>query len=632
MRLRDTTRFLDPTSLSARKAGQAQLVFQDGITRETIRRRPHSPSQERGRGAQLVDVDGDERIDFLFNHASLIHGHCYPPVTNAITEQANRIGAVSFPSGLEEQLGRELLQRTVIRPARIRFVNSGTEAVMLAIGAARRATGRPKILRFDGCYHGSLLALGPGHDPARRGTGEVVCAFNDPAEVEEALEREGPRLACVLLDPYPSRGALAPAHRDFLAVVESLRRRHGVLLVVDEIVSSRLAYQGAASQLGLSPDVVCLGKYIGGGLPVGAVVMRPELAALFASERGPVIAHGGTFNGNPVTMAAGIACLRHLDDDQIGRINALTAALAPSCKESSAVTARSGRCNTPAPCSTFGRGGHRRTRQGMRASPRTGVSSPGSPSSCSVMVWCSRRRGLAAWPPLPRPATWSTCSTPWTGSWPTPPVPGQAMVRDRRGSSPITARLLAERVLDPGRGAEAERLEHNGEQAVVANQQYELYHAALAERGRKPRVGGVVHAAVGDDPGHEPPGGLAGVGTCRRKATAQPVQVVPRQQSRGRGHGLVGAPLVAGAPVRGHGEDGGLGGLPRQRGLLPKRRPDPLNRVPDGRRPEQRVERSQQLPRRADHGRDLREPGARGDHGPVQPPGLRGHDRREQRS
>jgi glutamate-1-semialdehyde aminotransferase len=234
MRLRDTTRFLDPTSLSARKARQAQLVFQDGITRETIRRRPHSPSQERGWGAQLVDVDGDDRIDFLFNHASLIHGHCYPPVTNAITEQANRIGAVSFPSGLEEQLGRELLQRTVIRPARIRFVNSGTEAVMLAIGAARRATGRPKILRFDGCYHGSLLALGPGHDPAGRGTGEVVCAFNDPAEVEDAS-------TC-------------------------------------------------------SP--------------------RP---------------------------------------------------LAPSCNESSAVTARSGRCNTPAPCSTFGRGGHRRTRQGMRA-------------------------------------------------------------------------------------------------------------------------------------------------------------------------------------------------------------------------------------------------------------------------
>jgi glutamate-1-semialdehyde 2,1-aminomutase len=333
MRLRDTTRFLDPTSVSAGQARQAQLVFQDGITRETIRRRPHSPSQERGRGAQLVDVDGDERIDFLFNHASLIHGHCYPPVTNAITEQANRMGAVSFPSGLEEQLGRELLQRTAIRPARIRFVNSGTEAVMLAIGAARRATGRPKILRFDGCYHGSLLALGPDHDPVRRGTSEVVCAFNDPAEVREALEREGPELACVLLDPYPSRGALAPPHRDFLAVVESLRRRHGVLLVVDEIVSSRLAYQGAASQLGLAPDLVCLGKYIGGGLPIGAVVMRQELAALFASERGPVIAHGGTFNGNPVTMAAGIACLRHLGNDQIGRINALTAALRTELQE-----------------------------------------------------------------------------------------------------------------------------------------------------------------------------------------------------------------------------------------------------------------------------------------------------------
>jgi glutamate-1-semialdehyde 2,1-aminomutase len=327
MRLRDTTRFLDPKSVSARQVQQAWRVFPDGITRETIRRNPHNPGQDRGRGSQLVDVDGDERIDFLFNHASLIHGHCYPPVTKAITEQANRLGAVSFPSGLEEQLGRELLQRTVIRPGSMRFVNSGTEAVMLAIRAAREATGRPKILRFEGCYHGSLLAHRPDQNPIRRDRDEVVCAYNNPAQVQQALEREGHQLACVLLDPCPSRGALAPAQQDFLAVVESLRQRQGVMLVIDEIVSSRVAYRGATSQLGLSPDLICLGKYIGGGLPVGAVVMRPELAALFASERGPVIAHGGTFNGNPVTMAAGIACLRHLDNDQIGRINALTAAL-----------------------------------------------------------------------------------------------------------------------------------------------------------------------------------------------------------------------------------------------------------------------------------------------------------------
>jgi glutamate-1-semialdehyde 2,1-aminomutase len=332
MRLRDTTRFLDPGSASARQVRQAQRVFPDGITRETIRRHPHSPSQDRGRGAHLVDVDGDERIDFLFNHASLIHGHCYPPVTRAITEQVGRIGAVSFPSGLEERLGRELLRRTAIRPARIRFVNSGTEAVMLAIRTAREATGRSRILRFDGCYHGSLLTAGPGPGPAGRGRDEVVCAFNDPAQARAALEREGPRLACVLLDPCPSRGALAPAERDFLAVVESLRRRHGVLLVVDEVVSSRLAFQGATSQLELSPDLICLGKHIGGGLPIGAVVMRPELAALFTSGSGPVIAHGGTFNGNPVTMAAGVACLSDLDRDRLGRINALTGALSESLR------------------------------------------------------------------------------------------------------------------------------------------------------------------------------------------------------------------------------------------------------------------------------------------------------------
>jgi glutamate-1-semialdehyde 2,1-aminomutase len=339
MRLLDTERFLDPTSSSAKHAEQARSVFPDGITRETIRRDPYSPTQHHGQGSQLVDVDGDERIDFLFNHCSLIHGHCYPPVASAIAEQANRIGAMSFPSGLEERLGRELLQRVAIQPARIRLVNSGTEAVMLAVETAREKTRRSKILRFRGCYHGSQLPIRRDLDPARVSTQEVLCAFNDPAAVQRTFEREGDRLACVLLDPWPSRGALAPARPDFLAAIESLRRRHGVLLVVDEVMSSRTAYQGASSQLNLSPDIICLGKYIGGGLPIGAIAMRPDLAMLFSWESGPAIAHGGTFNGNPLTMAAGIACLGDLDEQQIGRVNALTEDL---CSELHTVFSRRG--------------------------------------------------------------------------------------------------------------------------------------------------------------------------------------------------------------------------------------------------------------------------------------------------
>jgi glutamate-1-semialdehyde 2,1-aminomutase len=286
-----------------------------------------------------VDVDGDERIDFLFNYTSLIHGHCYPPVTTAIAEQANRIGAMSFPSGLEERLGRELLRRVAIRPARIRLVNSGTEAVMLAIQTAREATGRSRILRFRGCYHGSHLPIRRDLDGTGAGTNEVLCAFNDPAGVRETFEREGDQLACVLLDPWPSRGALAPARPDFIAVIDSLRRRHGVLLVVDEVMSSRTAYQGASSQLELAPDLICLGKYIGGGLPVGAIAMHADLATLFSRESGPAIAHGGTFNGNPLTMAAGIACLDDLNEQQIARINALTEDF---CAELHAVFSRRG--------------------------------------------------------------------------------------------------------------------------------------------------------------------------------------------------------------------------------------------------------------------------------------------------
>ena len=340
MRLLHTERFLDPTSSSAKHARHAQVVFPDGITRETIRRDPYSPTQHHGQGSQLVDVDGDERIDFLFNYTTLIHGHCYPPVASAIAEQANRIGAVSFPSGLEERLGRELLRRVTIQPARIRLVNSGTEAVMLAIQTAREATGRSRILRFRGCYHGSQLPIHRDMEAKQARTNEVLCAFNDPDGVQETFEREGDQLACVLLDPWPSRGALAPAQPDFLAVIDLLRRRHGALLIVDEVMSSRTAYQGASSQLDLAPDLICLGKYIGGGLPVGAVAMRPDLAGLFSGKSGPpAIAHGGTFNGNPLTMAAGIACLDDLDEQQIGRLNALTEDL---CAELRAVFSRRG--------------------------------------------------------------------------------------------------------------------------------------------------------------------------------------------------------------------------------------------------------------------------------------------------
>jgi glutamate-1-semialdehyde 2,1-aminomutase len=337
MQLRRTARFLDPGSPSERHARRARSVFPDGITRETIRRHPYSPSQARGLGSRLIDVEGEERIDFLFNYTSLIHGHCYPPVIDAISGQARRLGAVSFPSGIEEALGRELLRRVAIAPGRIRFVNSGTEAVMLAVRTACAATGRHRLLRFEGCYHGSQLPMRRDPGSGWIGIDMEVCAFNSPEQVKEAFRRCGRELACVLLDPCPTRGALAVAEPAFLAAIESLRQQYGVLLVVDEVVSSRASYSGLAGQLGIAADLICLGKYIGGGLPVGAIVMRSDLASLFSAESGPAVAHSGTFNGNALTMAAGLACLERLDRAQIERINALTAHL---CRELRAVFSR----------------------------------------------------------------------------------------------------------------------------------------------------------------------------------------------------------------------------------------------------------------------------------------------------
>jgi glutamate-1-semialdehyde 2,1-aminomutase len=209
---------------------------------------------------------------------------------------------------------------------RVRFANSGTEAVMLALRIARAFTGRPKILRFARSYHGTYDAV---CDDGARGVAPAVwdtvvtVPLGDESAFRTALDRHGDDLACVLVDLMPNRPGLVPATEEFARLLREETAARGILLVVDEVITFRLATAGLHSLYGLSPDLVTLGKTIGGGLPVGAVAGRADVLGVTDPRREGGVELGGTFTANPLTMAAGLTAMRLLDADEIARINRL---------------------------------------------------------------------------------------------------------------------------------------------------------------------------------------------------------------------------------------------------------------------------------------------------------------------
>lgn len=307
----------------------ADAVLPGGYGRSTLAVGPSSPNAVRGAGYRLWDDRGAELIDANNNFTTLIHGHADP----TITEQASRALADGASFGLPHASEVDHAQRLVARFAgldQVRYANSGTEAVMTAVRVARAYTGRDLIVVTDGAYHGLADAVLPsGGRRSIRGLGAgglgdtLVLPIADPAALAAALDEHGPRIAAVLLDLLPNRAGLMPVSDEVVAAVERARARFGTLLIVDEVVSFRLGWSGLAAARGVRPDLVTVGKLIGGGLPVGAVVGRAEVMSALDpfNERG--IEHGGTMTANPVTMAAGIAALDRFDAAAVERLNAL---------------------------------------------------------------------------------------------------------------------------------------------------------------------------------------------------------------------------------------------------------------------------------------------------------------------
>jgi glutamate-1-semialdehyde 2,1-aminomutase len=302
---------------------RAAAVMPHGNTRTTLYVEPTPPYAVRGHGCLVWDQLGHEVVDCNNNYTSLIHGHGFAPVVDALAVQAPLGTAFGLPTESEITLAEILVGRTGL--AQWRFCNSGTEAVMAAIRAARAFTGRELVVRFEGSYHGTSDAVAapsaPGV-PAAVSDNSLTLPRGDVDALATVMEHRGHEVAVVILDLMPNRAGLVPAAALFVQHVRDLTRRHGALLHIDEVITFRLESGGLHTRYDIAPDLVTLGKVVGGGLPIGALGGTAEVMAVFDPTAG-VVSWGGTFSANPLSMAAGLAALAVYDEDAIATLNSL---------------------------------------------------------------------------------------------------------------------------------------------------------------------------------------------------------------------------------------------------------------------------------------------------------------------
>ncbi|MGH7335756.1 MAG: aspartate aminotransferase family protein [Candidatus Rokuibacteriota bacterium] len=333
------------------KTGRSRALFEEalqampgGNSRTTTFFDPYPFYLQRGQGAHIWDEDGNDRLDFNGNYTSLILGHAPPDVVEAVQRVAAT--GLSFPGPTEYEIRlAEAITRRLPSIERVRFTNSGTEATMNAVRLARAFTGRPKIAKFEGAFHGThdwvMVSVTP--DPKLAGSRKrpksvawsaglppailknvVVLPWNDSEACEAILAKEARNLAAVIVDPLLANAGLIPPTEGFLARLRAVTERLGILLIFDEVITFRVAAGGAQERFSVRPDLTTLGKIIGGGLAVGAFGGRADVMSLYDPRGGSArISQGGTFNANPLTMAAGLATLGALSPEAYARLGAL---------------------------------------------------------------------------------------------------------------------------------------------------------------------------------------------------------------------------------------------------------------------------------------------------------------------
>ena len=333
-------RSLTPTSHEYFLEGREYLPGSD--SRSPLFHPPYPVVLEEGDGCWLLDVDGNELLDFTGNHTSLVLGYKHPRVLDAVRRQLEKGTAFPGLTAPQIRLARSLCER-VPSLERVRFTSSGTEATMNAVRAARAFTGRHKIAKIEGGYNGSWDDVMVSTHPSGEQSGDVlrpvaapaslgltpasvddvvVLPFNEAEAAARLIEQQGEHLAAVIVEPVLGSAGMIPAERGYLEMLREVTERLGILLILDEVVSFRVAYGGAEEHYGVTPDLSCLGKLIGGGFPLGVFGGRSDVMAMFDPSRGrPRIPHPGSYNANPISLVAGMTTLEVLTGEAIRLLN-----------------------------------------------------------------------------------------------------------------------------------------------------------------------------------------------------------------------------------------------------------------------------------------------------------------------
>jgi glutamate-1-semialdehyde 2,1-aminomutase len=291
---------------SRARYAQACAAMPGGNTRTVLFFAPFPLAIARGEGCRLWDADGHEYVDFLAEYTAGLYGHSHPAIRASIDRALDGGINLSGHNLVEAALARAVCDRFPSIDL-VRFTNSGTEANLMALATATVVTGRRKILVFDGGYHGGLLYFGGGGIPINAPHDFVVGRYNDAEDTRRLIERNGPDLAAILVEPMMGTGGCIPATGDFLQLLRDAASRHGAILIFDEVMTSRLAPGGLQEAHGIIPDMTTLGKYLGGGMSFGAFGGKAEIMALYDPRRPDGLPHAGTFNNNVLSMSAGLA-------------------------------------------------------------------------------------------------------------------------------------------------------------------------------------------------------------------------------------------------------------------------------------------------------------------------------------